>query len=208
MDIHQKNHTINGLLKHLNQVQRGLEQPRLSSGMAVLDDILEGGLSWGELSEWGLPWGVGLRDLMLSFIAKAQEAKQTPTWALWIYGQNDIAINPLAWHARGIHLQHLRFVANRKPLIELKPLFLSSFFRLIVLDSVSLLLEEDYAFLARQARQFQQHIIVLHPYQLCAGRGNIWARLRVNCQRDFDQKRICLDILKGRQQRQFFVPIS
>ncbi|MCX6128950.1 MAG: hypothetical protein NTX25_07785 [Proteobacteria bacterium] len=180
----------------------------IPSRMALLDEFLGGGLAWGELSEWGLPWGAGLRDLILPFLASAQHETQQATWILWIYGQKDVQINPLAWHSRGINLEKLRFSTSLRPLVEFKPLFLSNFFRIIVLDSISNLSSGDYAFLARQARSQQQHIMILHPSDLSNSQGNIWARLRLNCWRDFSQQRAFITLLKGRQQRQFSLPLT
>ena len=189
-----------------SQLQRAAT--RLPSRIPLLDSFLGGGLGWGEISEWGLPWGAGLRDLILLFMASAQQETQRPTWVLWIYGQKDVQVNPLAWHARGIDLKRLRFATSAKPLIELKPLFLSGFFRMIVLDSIPRLSSEDYAFLARQARNLQQHILILHSYDLSNGQGNVWARLRLNCWRDFSQQRAFITLLKGQQQRQLSLPLQ
>ncbi len=184
---------------------KALQAP-LASHIPLLDSFLGGGLGWGELSEWGLPWGTGLRDLILPFLASAQAQEQLGAWVLWIYGQRDVCVNPLAWHARGVQLGQLRFAASSKPLIELKPLFLSGFFRVIVLDSIPRLSTEDYAFLARQARRLQQHILILQPELLSSAQGNVWARLRINCWRDFSQQRVCITLLKGHQQRQLLLP--
>jgi len=191
-----------------NQLTQGRArtlQPPLSSRLPLLDSFLGGGLGWGELSEWGLPWGSGLRDLILLFLVSAQQCEQPPAWVLWVYGQRDVCVNPLAWHARGIKLEQLRFAFSTKPLIELKPLFLSGFFRVIVLDGIPRLQDEDYAFLARQARRLQHHILVLQPYELSSAQGNVWARLRINCWRDFVQHRVGITLLKGQQQRQLFL---
>lgn len=182
-----------------------IPQTRLPSRLPLLDSFLSGGLGWGELSEWGLPWGSGLRDLILPFLVSAQ-CEQPPAWILWVYGQKDVSVNPLAWHARGMNLEQLRFARSTKPLIELKPLFLSGFFRVIVLDGIPRLQVEDYAFLARQARQLQQHILVLHPYELSSEQGNVWARLRVNCWHDFIQRRVGIALVKGHRQRQLHLP--
>ena len=187
-----------------------LRQPvaKLSSRVALLDSFLGGGLGWGEISEWGLPWGAGLRDLILLFMASAQQETQRPAWVLWIYGQRDIQVNPMAWHARGIQLERLRFATSSKPLAELKPLFLSNFFRMIVLDSVAPLSHEDYAFLARQARSLQQHILILHAHDLSNSQGNVWARLRLNCRRDFAQQRAFITQLKGQQHSQLSLSLK
>lgn len=178
------------------------EPTSLSSGHALLDEFLDGGLRWGELSEWGMPWGQSLRDIILWFLIHAQGRHEEPCWILWIYGQNDISINPLAWQARGLDLSWVRFAHAQQPVRELKPIFLSHFFRIIVIDGAQRLNEDDCAFLARQARRQQQMIILLRSYPLSQGRGNVWAKTRVNCWQDMQQQKVFAKIIKGRQPRQ------
>ncbi|HYX37308.1 MAG TPA: hypothetical protein VE954_29745 [Oligoflexus sp.] len=206
MQKNEKKPNVTVPASQLSQGKARLSQPPLPSHVSLLDSFLGGGLGWGDLSEWGLPWGTGLRDLILPFLVSAQQGEQPPAWVLWVYGQKDICVNPLAWHARGIRLEQLRFAFSTKPLIELKPLFLSGFFRVIVLDGVPRLTDEDYAFLARQARRLQQHILVLHPYTLTTAHGNVWARIRINCWRDFSHQHVGITLLKGHQQRQLLLP--
>ena len=177
----------------------------LSSGHPLLDEFLDGGLRWGELSEWGMPWGQSLRDVILWFLIRAQQAE--PCWILWIYGQPDISINPLAWQARGLDLNWIRFARAQQPLHELKPVFLSPFFCIIVIDAPQRLADDDCAFLARQARRQQQMLIILRPHALSPGRGNVWAKMRVNCWHDLQQQRIFAKIVKGRRPRQIMWPI-
>lgn len=185
---------------------RTTSRSRLSSGHPLLDDFLDGGLCWGELSEWGMPWGQSLRELILGFLIRAQEAE--PSWILWIYGRSDISINPLAWQARGLDLSWIRFARAERPLQELKPLFLSAFFRIIVIDDALRLQDDDCAFLARQARRHEQIMILLRPHSLSQGRGNVWAKTRVNCWQDLTQERLFAKIVKGRKPRQITWPVA
>lgn len=170
----------------------------LPSGLPLLDDLLEGGLREGELSEWGMPWGQGLRELLLPFLASAQRKDY---WILWIYGQSKICVNPLAWKARAVDLNRIRFVGTEQPLQDLRPVFLSDFFRLIVIDQGKPLSEEDCAFLARQARRQRQSILILKPYALSHTQGNVWARLRVNCGQDLQTRMVSAELLKGRHPK-------
>ncbi|MBC7532422.1 MAG: hypothetical protein H7318_12665 [Oligoflexus sp.] len=172
---------------------------RLLSGLTALDSMLDGGLTEGELSEWGMPWGQGLRELMLPFLARAQ--RDYSYWVLWVYGRQHVAINPWAWHARAIDLNSTRFVYSQDPMQELRALFLSDFFRVIVLDQVPHLKEEDCQHLARNARTYGQSIIILRPGLLTHEQGNIWTRLRLNCHYDFESQRIAVHVLKGRAPR-------
>lgn len=181
---------------------RYLEQhapPVLSSGLPLLDELLEGGLHEGELSEWGMPWGQGLRELLLPFLAAAQRKDY---WILWIYGQSKICVNPLAWKARAVDLNRIRFAQSEHALRDLRPVFLSDFFRLIVIDQSKQLSDEDCAFLARQARRLRQSILILKPYALSHTQGNVWARLRVNCGQDLQSRMFRAELLKGRHPKQ------
>lgn len=172
---------------------------KISSGFPPLDSLLGGGLQEGELSEWGMPWGQCLRDLILPFLSSAQ--KQYGYWILWVSGEDRITINPWAWHARSIDLETLRFVRSQDPLYDLRQLFHSDFFRVIVLDQIPHLKEEDCQHLARHARRYGLTIIILRPDHLTPEKGNIWARLRLNCFRDWQKEGIRVEVVKGRAQR-------
>ena len=137
--------------------------PMLSSKDPILDNFLGGGLRWGEISEWGIPWGQGMRGIIIPFLVAAQQDSDSRPWVLWIYGQRDICINPPAWHARGVELRTFRFTYAQQPVRDLRPLFLSPFFRIIIMDSVSKLNDDEYAFIARQARKQKQLVFILYP---------------------------------------------
>ncbi len=179
---------------------------RLLSGLTALDSLLDGGLQEGELSEWGMPWGQGLRELLLPFLALAQ--KDYSYWVLWVYGRQQVNINPWAWHARSIDLNSIRFVYSQDPLQELRALFLSDFFRVIVFDQIPDLKEEDCQHLARNARNYGQTILILRAHPLTHEQGNIWTRLRMNCHYDFTRQEIAVDVLKGRAPKTIFVSPS
>lgn len=169
---------------------------KLLSGFHPLDTLLGGGLQEGEVSEWGMPWGQGLRSVVLPFLVHAQ--KTCGYWVLWVSGHDHVTINPWAWHARSIDLETIRFVSSQDPLSELRQLFLSDFFRVIVLDQIPRLKEEDCQHLARHARTYGLTILILRPYHLTHAEGNIWTRLRVNCSLQHAEQRMTLSILKGR----------
>jgi hypothetical protein len=159
-----------------------------------------------------MPWGQGLREILLPFLVSAQQLKDY--WILWVYGQSTVCVNPLAWKARSVDLNRIRFVQSTKPLHDLRPIFLSDFFRVIVLDHGLALSDEDCAFLARQARQQRQSILILKPQALSHTQGNIWARLRVNCSQDLRTQILSAELLKGRhpgrislEQKQLLNPV-
>lgn len=154
------------------------ESMRFVSGHAALDGFLDGGLATGTVSEWGMPSGQGAREIALAIIAKATADKSL---VLWVNGQDGLDVYPPAWSARGVDLRFIRFVSASKPLESLKPVFLEPLFRLVVLDSPRHLGSEEWAFIARQARALDTHVMVLQDFFLSGRRGNIWARLRVNC---------------------------
>jgi hypothetical protein len=172
---------------------------RLLSGFEPLDALLGGGLQEGEISEWGMPWGYGLRELILPFLTHAQ--RQQGYWILWICGYDCVTINPWAWHARSIDLETIRFATSQNPLGDLRQIFLSDFFRVIVLDHIPRLREEDCQHLARYARVYGQTLIILRSHSLVNEQGNIWARVRTNCFCDLSRGEIRVEVVKGRSPK-------
>ena len=150
---------------------------QFGSGNAALDKFLEGGLATGAVSEWGMPAGQSLREIALAVVGGATRREMM---VLWVNGQDGLDVYPPAWSARGVDLRFIRFVTANKPLEVLKPVFLEPVFRLMVLDSPKHLGSEEWAFIARQARAMDIHVMVLHNFLLSGSRGNIWARLRIN----------------------------
>lgn len=179
----------------------------IQSGISGLDELLGGGLATGGLSEWGMPIGQGSREVILRFIDHSTNAQRQ---VLWVNGQEDLTIYPTAWSARGVNLRRLRFVDTDKPLDCLKPVFLEPSFDLVVLDAPKRLGHDDWAFLSRQARLLQMHVMVLQNFFLSPKRGNVWARIRVNCtassRRDSEAVPFSgwqLKVLRGGQQQVF-----
>lgn len=171
-----------------------LLRPRIATRIGWLDAALGGGLAPGELSEWGLPWGHGGRELIVAILAAVMRTDR----ALWIQTGRQISIYPPAWAARGIDLQRIRFTHSRHPLKELLPLFTEPFFATIVIDDDERVLRRaDGAFLAHQARSLKCLILLLRDGRLRAEQGNVWARFRGNVQRVVKTEQMTLEILRG-----------
>ena len=175
----------------------------LQSRFTRLNDFLAGGLPWGQLIEWGMPWGLGGRELLLSFL-QAEPHLQQPYWCLWAYHRRHIYVYPPAWAARGIALQTTRFARCEHPLQDLKPALRGNFFRIIVLDGYQYpqLQQDDYRFLAQQARQQKTLVIVLRDHFLSTKKGNVWAKLRLNSWRDPIHQQHFVKVIKGLSPRQ------
>ena len=171
---------------------------RLPSDHPSLDALLEGGLRFGELSEWGMPFGCGGRQVILAYLAQATQSAQ---WSLWVSGKDQVEVYPPAWSAQGVSLKWTRFAYSKNPVQDLRPLFLDPFFRVIVLDAPSKFSGEDCAFLAQQARKYGQAVILLRDYFLSEKYGNIWARLRLNCWQEVTEKRFHLQVVRGLSPR-------
>lgn len=174
---------------------------RLASPLPLLNQCLAGGIPFGSLSEWGLPLGLHGREVILSFLATATTGP-TPSWVLWAHGRPRICVYPPAWKARGVDLRKMRFVKSTAMIHELKPLFMDPFFKVIVLDAPGRLSDEDYGFLARQARQHKKALLVLHDHFISTRKSNIWAKLRVNVWRDVSSRKMCLRVMRGLSPRQ------
>lgn len=157
---------------------------KLRSGVPELDDFLAGGLPFGTITEWGAPLGRGGRLVVARFLAAATQGRglERPVMALWVRpASTALSVYPPAWRAQGVNLARVRFAHSARPVAELKPLFMDPLFKLIVLDSPEKMAPEDVAYLARQARANGQLILLLRNCMLSSERGNVWAKLRMNC---------------------------
>lgn len=160
--------------------------------------FLEGGLKFGQISEWGVPRGFHGREVILTFLASY-------CFYLWIYPKGDLIAYPPAWAARGINLDNIRFVKSSNILDALKPVFLEPTFKVIVIDSVPSLNEGDLAFLARRIKLQNQALIILQDCFLTLRRGNVWAKLRLNCSWNEKKGGFCLNVIKGLSPRQLLL---
>ena len=153
---------------------------KLASGFSELDDFLGGGLPVGAVSEWGMPLGQGGRSLLVSWLAHLIAPASSPReksaqvgerglaqgLALWCYARPQLQVYPPAWLSRGVALQRIRFACTAKPLADLRPVFLESLFKVIIIDSPRGFTEDDCAFLARRARANGQTILLLRDFFL------------------------------------------
>ncbi|MAF91914.1 MAG: hypothetical protein VX583_14895 [Bdellovibrionota bacterium] len=143
------------------------------SGIASLDQWLDGGLAWGKFSEWGMPLGSDTRKLLLNFLKKAN------CDFLWVYSPKMGSPYPASW-ASQIDLNRAYFIESDRPVADLKSCFLDNTFRLIILDSPQFLSLGDLAFLNQQCRSLKQHYFLLRPYYLSNKLGNAYAQYRIN----------------------------
>jgi hypothetical protein len=96
----------------------------------------------------------------------------------------------------------VRFTYSDTPVRDLRPLFLDSFFRVIVLDVPRSVSMDDCAFLAQRARANKQAVIIVRDYFLSEKRGNVWAQLRLNCWQDEAGDRYHVRVIRGLSPRQ------
>lgn len=159
---------------------------KLFSGVEKLDYLLCGGFDFGQVVEWGVPFGLGGREIVLKFIASAiPHGVEKPEKVLWISSREEIKVYPPSWQARGVSLKNIFFVNSKKPLQELAPVFLESCFQVIVFDAAKIR-DKDLAYLSHKARKFGFLIFILRDYFLSQNRGNVWAKKRLNCGQNFD----------------------
>ena len=181
---------------------------KLPSGCQELDLFLEGGLAPGSVNEWGVPFGLGGRGVILDYLASAtqgtrgRDGDRAPVWCLWVYSRPSMTVYPPAWCAQGVVLPRVRFAYAPRPVAQLRPIFLESFFKVIVLDAPRFFSEEDCAFVSRQARLNQQTVIILRDHLLTSTQSSIWTKLRVNCWRDLASERHYVRVLRGLSPRQ------
>lgn len=173
------------------------EKTYLASSIGELNQFLEGGLRVGEITEWGMPLGQGGREVLLSYLARHTARDRSSQWSLWICGYPELKVYPPAWQARGVSLERVCFSYAVNPVKDLKPVWLSRFFRLLIVDTEHSLSKEDYAFLVQRARENQQVIALIKPYFLSANYGNVWAKTRINCRRAVHSNTYELEMVKG-----------
>jgi hypothetical protein len=82
------------------------------------------------------------------------------------------------------------------------------FFKMIIFDGCSGLTTEDCQFLAQQARRYKQIVMILRDYELSARRGNVWAKIRVNCWRQPLKGLYYLQSVKGLPPRQLTLKLG
>lgn len=176
----------------------GAEHLRLCSGIRLLDDFFAGGLPLGTMIEWGAPFGQGGREILVRYLASVSKEH----WVLWVHARACLTVYPPAWMARGLALEKIRFAVTAQPLEDLRAVFLERFFRVIILDAPPIFSKDDCAFVARRARVQQQLVILVRDHLLNASRGNVWARLRVNCRYEPAPQQYRLRVLRGLSPRQ------
>ena len=93
----------------LTPAQRTIRET-VSTGIAEVDELLEGGLPAGAISEIIGPESTGRTTLALSFVAQRTAAGQVCAWV-----DADDAFDPESAAANGIHLPQLLWVRCRKP---------------------------------------------------------------------------------------------
>jgi hypothetical protein len=120
-----------------------------------------------------------------------------PDWLLWVYGKPELTIYPPAWQARGVPLERMRFACSQKPIEDLRPVFLEPLFKVIVLDTPKSFTDDDCAFVARQARQNHQLVIVIRDFFLGVRSSNVWSRIRLNCWFDSGTQKYNLRVVRG-----------
>jgi hypothetical protein len=174
-----------------------LKDEGLSFGIPPLDDAFSGRLSFGALYELGVPLGKGGLEIILSVIGKASKKHFSDGMVLWITPESSpLRVFPPGWLSYGIALEHIYFTATDTPMQSLKPVFLESGFKVVVFDNPLKLKDDDFAFLAIEARKSKQLIFVLRDYFLTSDKGNVWAKARVNIYKDSTGVFI-LDSLRG-----------
>lgn len=176
-----------------------ISKDKLMLPEGAMASFLDGGLGWGELSEWGVPMGCGGREVIAQLLAHATQNKH---WCLWVNSKSQVEVYPPAWESRGVDMSRVRFAETNQPVSDLKPVFMDPFFQFIVLDNPRTLSEDDLSFISRRAKSQRQIVLVLRNYFLSEKRGNVWAKLRVNIWRPDLASQLSLRIIKGLSPRQ------
>lgn len=175
--------------------------PRIFSGIKPVDQFLRGGIPQDSVTEIGAPLGKGGRELLLIFLGAAiKKMKPSQPWILWVSCQREVELYPPALFSYGIHPERTLFTTSLSPLKELNRVFMSAFFKLIIIDSPRGIKQSDHSFLSTRARLNSQSIILLRDFFLSNSNGNIWARFRFNCWQRHQTRQLCFTGIKGTSQ--------
>ncbi len=129
----------------------------LSSDDESLDLFLGGGLPLPGVSLWTGSLGSRVREILLKWVISQQKNRQC---VLWVMGLQSVQILASSWASRGVDLSKLYFSYSSSPLAELKEVFFSDIFPLIILDSI-VFSNEDQAFLSQIARRKEKSLVIL-----------------------------------------------
>lgn len=174
----------------------------LNSKSQGLNSFFNGGLPFGCVTELGLPIGKEGRFILCQFLA--QGTKQNHM-TLWINGHQNYQIYPPSLFSHGIKADRIFFAKSLKPMTEMKQAFLSSLFKIIVIDNPGKIRRQDYRFLQYQAHKHRQIIVIIQNYFLSNKLGNIWATLRVNIQRIQTSQKFRLQAIRGLSRKQLVI---
>lgn len=173
----------------------------LKSGHLLLDDIFGSYLKGQKIIELGIPLGAHGRLIPLSFLL----SNTLPL--VWVYSHHRLSIYPPSWVALRMDLARIFFIRAKEPVRELRPLFSSSLFSLMVLDSPQKLSSADMAFLAQETRRQNRLLFIIRPFYLSPKRGNPHAHLRANISLSDSGDFFSLNILKGKKSGFFKLPL-
>lgn len=166
-----------------NQVRRASELVPgqvLSSGDDALDFFLGGGLPIGGVSLWTGTLGSQVREVLLKWVIALQNSQQP---ILWVIGLQGVCVFASAWASRGVDLSQIYFASSSQPLLEMREVFFSPVFPMIILDSVYLS-REDQAVLSQSARTNRKSIVLIQNQNLRAESPHPCLRHRVSVRTD------------------------
>ncbi|MBI2602593.1 MAG: hypothetical protein HYW48_06020 [Deltaproteobacteria bacterium] len=171
-----------------------------------VDDFLSGGFPIGSLIEWGVPMGKEGRQLLFPFLANVTQGRQfPPSFVLWVNGFKELKVFPPAWFVRGVVPGKVLFAQSCDVLHDLKQVFLSPVFKVIVLDTPQYLSREDCLFLKKKAQRHKQILFLLRPYRLNNEKGNVACSVRMNIWRDQQKDTLVAHVIKGLTDRKLFL---
>lgn len=152
------------------------EKKMLESGDSELDAFLSGGLPIGGISAWSATLGIQAREIIIKWVKRIHSHEKRPV--LWIVGVNGLEILASTWASHGVDLSLMYFANCTQPLQEMREVFLSHVFPLIVIDGL-MLSPEDQAFLVSCARLREQSIVLLENHRAKASSWHPTVRHRV-----------------------------
>lgn len=166
----------NDVLMQFSRASSLYEKKMLGSGDADLDAFLGGGIPMGGVSIWYSSLGSQMREVLLNWVRRIHLQEKRPV--LWILALNGVDILASAWASRGVDLELMYFAQSSNPIQDMREVFFSNVFPLIVIDGI-LLTQDEQAFLSVCARSRQQSIVILENQRIKASSWHPTIRQRI-----------------------------
>ncbi len=184
------------LKEHFQTPSKLRSHHQFRTGITRLDSFLSPVNSEASLIEWGCPHGSLGRFIITSIIASTEGN------CLWLFDQSQLCVYPNSWKDMGLDLDRINFINTNKPLKNLKPVFLESTYKSIVIDSCEFLSKADLQFLYQKSKEHKLSLFLIRHYFLSNRNGNPFFKYRLNASFSLKDDSFKLNFIKGQNRKE------